>query len=133
MNRENGDGDGDENPGMRLSTFWRDQEPGMGRNADEEEHQQELQLRLQPQSTEKERQVEIGVPSKRILNMNKCERCRMDKKKVRCLSIFIITYMNAASGITTCVYHYISPRSIQTDTNNGETVSSRGSSLASKV
>jgi len=91
MNKEDGDG----NLGTGLPMFRRDQEDDLGHDA-EEEHQQELQLQSQPQPAEKQRQVETGVPSKRSLNMNKCERCRLDKKKVCCLPILITIYTSAA-------------------------------------
>jgi len=91
MNKEDGDG----NLGTGLPMFRRDQEDDLGHDA-EEEHQQELQLQSQPQPAEKQRQVETGVPSKRSLNMNKCERCRLDKKKVCCLPILITINTSAA-------------------------------------
>ena len=46
-------------------------------------------VRLQPQPTKRHKELETEGPSKRSLNMNKCERCRLDKKKVRCLYISI--------------------------------------------
>jgi len=92
MNKEDDHG----NLQMGQSMFQRDQEHELGHDAEEEEHQQELQLQPQLQPTGKQRQVETGMPSKRSLNMNKCERCRLDKKKVCCLPILITTYTSAA-------------------------------------
>ena len=93
MNKE----DGNVNPRMVLATLARDQEHEMSHNAEEEEHQQELQLQPQPQPTVKQRQGETSISSKRSLNMNKCERCRLDKKKVCCFPILITIYASAAS------------------------------------
>jgi len=86
------------NLGMGQSMFQRDQEHELGHDAEEEAHQQELQLQSQSQPTGEQRQVETGVPSKRSLNMSKCERCRLDKKKVCCLPIPFTIYTSVAFG-----------------------------------
>ena len=92
MNKEGEHGD----LGMGQSMLQRDQEHELGHDAEEEECQQEPQLQSQSQPTGKQRQVETGVPSKRSLNMSKCERCRLDKKKVCCLPILTAIYTSAA-------------------------------------
>jgi len=51
---------------------------------------------LQPQPIQRQKEAETRETSRRSLNMNKCERCRLDKKKVRFLCINIATYMGAA-------------------------------------
>jgi len=88
MNKDGRNGDQE----MRLSTLRRDQEHKTGHNP-EDRHVPELQLQAQPQPAESQKQVEQGVSVKRNLNMNKCERCRLDKKKVGHLCILIATYV----------------------------------------
>ena len=51
---------------------------------------------LQPQPNQRQKEVETRETRRRSLNMNKCERCRLDKKKVCFLCINIATYMGAA-------------------------------------
>jgi hypothetical protein len=67
------------------------QERGMGQNIEERQAQV-----LQPQSTNGQKEVETGESSKGSLNMSKCDRCRVDKKKVCCLRILIAIYTSAA-------------------------------------
>ncbi|KAH6875409.1 ankyrin repeat-containing domain protein [Alternaria rosae] len=74
MNKDGRNGDLE----MSLFTFRRDQEHETGHNL-EDRHAPELQP--QPQPTESQKQVVSGVLVKRNLDMSKCERCRLDKKK----------------------------------------------------
>jgi len=125
--------DREKNLEMGISGVRRDQEHEIDHNT-EDRQAQEPQLQTQQPPTERQQQVVTGVPSKRNLNMSKCERCRLDKKKVCCLYILITTCTAAAwRTMTTSDYYCVSHRCLQTNANNRAIVSSRGSSLAGKV
>lgn len=63
---------------MKIPDIRITQEDGMGLNIEGSRAQ-----KLQPQPTKRQNEAEMEESRKRSLNMNKCERCRSDKKKVR--------------------------------------------------
>ena len=76
---------------QEFLTSGRDEELEMGQDVEESQAQE---LPLQP--TEEQQPVETERPSKRSLDMNKCERCRQDKKKVRYLYAYTPLRTSAA-------------------------------------
>jgi hypothetical protein len=85
----------DDCPRVDVSAVDKDQEHEM--NQDVESRAQELQ----PLPTTEDQQVEARHSNKRSLNMNKCERCRLDKKKVCYLCLLVST-----STFTDAVFRY---------------------------
>jgi hypothetical protein len=82
----------DDYPGLDVSAVDKGQEHEM--DQDVESQAQELQ----PLPTTEDQQVEARQSNKRSLNMNKCERCRLDKKKVCHLCLLVSTFTDTVFG-----------------------------------
>jgi hypothetical protein len=80
----------DDYPGVDVSTVDKDQDHEMDQDVESRA------LELQPLPVKDDQQAGARHSNKRSLNMNKCERCRLDKKKVCCLYISITTHTSAS-------------------------------------